>query len=656
LEGKRFDLHFANKTYLTTPLLKFLFNRKRNHRMSFVFNGQCVDHKYCECDLTVSGIDPIKPFVIPRYKESVKRSLNVMYAEMTAHIVQNYSLEGPNVVTNLVPNVTAYLDNLARASAVFDGDLIRPQFSYSNQSKAVSRVDSSFLRAATQVLDKWYFGTLGIDMSSYVWRDASSELCVNKVYSLKELCAKTLSFSHYACGRRFGNVSWCNTMEGYGPNDVFRNFNEFNVDNYTRKDGYFRAISMMSRALNIVYGNFIQTQRHFKKIVFAYNPIEYVREMNMMASSGIRPGPRTTAVVDGFSVVVSPIGKKIEQIKWAMTSHRQWVRLMFAGNFNHLESHCVIKVKNERKCAYARPTSALLAIHQKKREFFMTNARHQLNSTWINGPRIKLERGNAINVGRCWWYGGAYNFATYLNYNVPGMMWYEGDYTLHDKHIVDWLLMVYQATNMIYYDVESMTEKQRRVFFHANADTMFNMVIKPTCHNGDIWRIIRGMLYSGGKETSHAGSFCTLFCFALYLVHTMELYPRQAAYIKKCLEHGFIRICVYGDDHLWCGPKKIAHIVNETLFAEYSASTFGMVIKDILHHDRFLTVPNFVTGEVERGQAGPKFLKRYFIAGDILPVLPFKPMSETMQKLLAPTSSLPVDMILRSVVRLARSF
>jgi hypothetical protein len=253
----------------------------------------------------------------------------------------------------------------------------------------------------------------------------------------------------------------------YGPDDVFRNFNEFNVDNYTRTEGYHRAVPLLSRALNVLYSNFITTRRHFKKIAFAYNPIEYVREMNMMASSGIRPGPHNSYVVHGHNVVVAPIGKKIEQIKWALVSHRQWVRSMFAGNFTHLESHCVIKVKNERKCAYGLPLASLKKITQKKREFFMTNARHQLNSTWVNGPRIKLERGNAINVGRSWWFGGALNFATYLNYGVTGMMWYEGDYTLHDKHIVDWLLMVYQATNCIYYDFESMSDVQRDVFFHA---------------------------------------------------------------------------------------------------------------------------------------------------------------------------------------------
>lgn len=615
--------------------------------MHFDFGGDCIAHLDCECDLNVSGIDPIEPFVVPRYKDGIKRSLNLMYCEMTAHLSQYYSLEGHELVKNLVPNISAYLGNLMRASAVIDSDVMRPQFEYSNQTKSIPRVNSIFLRDATCLLDKWYFARLGVNMAPYVWGGLVTELIPNQMYTLRELCAKTLSYSHYSCGKRYGNYSWCSTLEQYGPDDVFRNFNEFNVNNSTRGAGYHDAVQYLATALNIVYDNFIDSRQHFKKILFAYNPLAYVREMNLMSSSGIRPGPSSVGVIDGIKVVVSPIGKKIEQIKWAITSHRDWVRDLFSGNFRHLESHCVIKVKFERKCGYAKLTSELPKLFQKKREFFITNARHQLNSTWINGPRIKLERGNAINIGRSWWYGGALNFARYLNYDVPGMRWYEGDYRLHDKHIVDWLLMVYQAANVAYYNFDDMPENQRAAFLYANADTLFNMVIKPTCHSGDIWRILRGSLYSGGKETSHAGSFCTLLCFAIYLARVMKLYPLRAEYIKQCLKSGFIRICVYGDDHLWCAPATLADILNEREFAIYSKFAFGMEIKDILHHDIFLSKFSELTGELTL--AGPKFLKRYFIAGVVLPVLPFKPMSETLQKLLAPTSELPVDMILRSI-------
>jgi hypothetical protein len=181
--------------------------------MSFTFPGNCADHKYCDCDLHVSGVPPIQDFVVLRYKESVKRTLNMMYAEMTANLSQHYSIEGNCVVRNMVPNIVAYLDNLSRASAVFDSDIIRPQFVYSNQSKPIPRVDASFLQNATGMLDKWYFGNLGFNFDNYVWAGSTSELRDNRVYSLVELCAKTLSYSHYACGRRYGHVSWCNTME-----------------------------------------------------------------------------------------------------------------------------------------------------------------------------------------------------------------------------------------------------------------------------------------------------------------------------------------------------------------------------------------------------------------------------------------------------------
>jgi len=277
----------------------------------------------------------------------------------------------------------------------------------------------------------------------------------------------------------------------------------------------------------------------------------------------------------------------------------------------------------------------------------MTNTLHQLNSTWINGARIKLERGNICNIGRVWWNGGALEFARYMNYDIPGLNYYEGDYIAHDKHIVDWLLMVYQATNLVYFDFTRMTENEKKAFIFANADTMFNMVVKPTCHTGNVWRILKGYLYSGGKETSNAGSFCTMLCFAIFLCYQMSQYPGLASQIMECIEGNFISIAIYGDDHLWCAPRVFRGILDEVQFARVSKLLFGMEIQDIMEYEHFLSKPNLRNGDFIR--RGPKFLKRYFIAGDVCEVLPYKPASETFSKLFAPTSSIVLDSILRTI-------
>jgi len=597
----------------------------------------------------VSGIDPIVPFMIPRLVDGVSRKLASMYGEMTARLTRDYSIAGGKVLPNLAPNVTAHLDNLMRASNAFDSSVIRPQFAYNNAVRTTPRVDSSFLTSVTQRLDRWYFGRLGMNVDKFIWRTDADNLDYQPgvVPTLQELAFKQLSFSHYCCGKRYGYHSWCATTESITPEDVLNNFEEFSVDNSTRDAGYDAAKKYFPAALHMLFDTFYKTRNLFKKVNFGYNPVACVLEMNLMASSGIRPGESKSFMAGKTPVRISPIGKKIEQIPHAVRTHYKWVQETMKGGSEYLPSYCVIKIKAERKCGYAKDIRGLAKLQHKKREFNTTNTLNQLHSTWINGPRIKLERGNAMNIGRKWWNGGALEFARYMNYDMKGMRWYEGDYIGHDKHIKDYLLMLYQATNVVYYDWENMTPEQQYLFLLANAQAMFNMVVRPTCHTGNVWRILKGYLYSGGKETSSAGSFITIFTFSVYLCHTMRLYPALAKKILRSLEMGLILIAAYGDDHLWCAPASLENVLNEDTFASISHEFFGMIVQDKMSHKQFLSIPDDLTGEFKL--VGPKFLKRYFIAGLDCPVLPYKPCSETVSKLLAPTSGLPFDTLIRSI-------
>lgn len=612
-------------------------------------SDQCTSHDNCDCDLHVSGVDPITPFIVPRTIGGVPRKLATLYGEMTAQLTRDYCVNGREVVRNLVPNISAHLDNLIRASAKLDSSLIRPQFAYNNLPHETPRVDSLFLASITQRMDRWYFGRFGINIDPYIWRSDKDNLVARAgvVPTLKELCFKQLSYSHYCNGKRYGYSSWCATTESIKPENILANFEEFSVDNSTRDAGYETAKKYFPAALQMLFHTFYKSTHHFKQVTFDYNPIACVQEMNLMASSGIRPGDSKSFVSGDASIRISPIGKKIEQLPHAMKTHMKWVKEVRAGGSPYMPSYCVIKIKAERKCGYARTVAGLMKLPNKKREFNTTNTLNQLHSTWINGPRIKLERGNAMNIGRKWWNGGALEFARYFHYDLQGMRWYEGDYVGHDKHIKDYLLMLYQATNVCYYDWENMTPEQQHIFLIANAQALFNMVVRPTCHTGNVWRILEGILYSGGKETSSAGSFITTFTFAVYLCHMMRLYPALSKQIMRSLEIGLILIAVYGDDHLWCAPAKLEHILNEETFAQVSFELFGMIIQDKMAHKQFLSVPDEVSGELK--VVGPKFLKRYFVYGTDCPVLPYKQCSETVSKLLAPTSSLPFDTLIRSI-------
>jgi len=260
-----------------------------------------------------------------------------------------------------------------------------------------------------------------------------------------------------------------------------------------------------------------------------------------------------------------------------------------------------------------------------------------------------LERGNVINVGRVWWYGGALQFAQYMNYDLPGIGWSEGDYYHHDKHINDFLLQAYIAAGAMYYDYDNMSPEDRFLFMRAHAELIFNVVVKPTCHlSSDIWTVIKGTLYSGGPETSPAGTWSTLMMFCFFLAYVMVYNPGVRMLITVSLQKGLIAFAGYGDDHLYCYPLRLESLLKEEKFAEFSLKYFGCIIRDSLSHRHFLTE---VTASGSMRKPGPKFLKRYFIQGGPgeVAVLPFKPIEETIGKLLAPKTVSRVDAIISCI-------
>jgi len=579
------------------------------------------------------------------------RSLNAMYIDLLGQVARDYTLVGGMVEKNNYPNVFAHMENLMRASATSDMDIVHPDFEVTNNFTIVPRVDASFLAPASREVDRYLFGDESF--TNYLWHSSADNLDYVPVVaglprvipSLVEIVSKTLSWSHYACGQRYGYSSWVSTDEYCDHHDILENFQTFSFDNSFRDARFIKVTSYLTKALGIMF-DFFYDRSNFKTIKFDYNPISIIRELKIDASAGIKNGPNMNFSVGCDKIVVTSKGKKFEQLPDALNRHREHVKKLRAGLPSHVTSYCIIKLKIDRKCAYAGTLPTLMKIRRKKREFFMTSTEQQIDSTWVNGPRIKIERGNTMNIGRSWWYGGAYDFACYLNYDIPNMRWYEGDYEKHDRHIQDWLLMVYQATNFLYYDVEKMTESVYRFFVAANKEVLANLIIKITCHTGGVWRILRGFLYSGGKETSSAGSFCTVLCFCLYIVHTLELYPGRARVIKRALRKLLIRIAAYGDDHLWCAPGVLEDVLNEDLFAIFSAEFFDMRINERVSHD------TFITSFDSKGNLlyeGPKFLKTHFIRGVILPILPFKSTNNILERLLAPSSNLPIDTMLRSV-------
>jgi len=160
------------------------------------------------------------------------------------------------------------------------------------------------------------------------------------------------------------------------------------------------------------------------------------------------------------------------------------------------------------------------------------------------------------------------------------------------------------------------------------------MVNKITLMPGDIWRLIIGVMYSGGPETSHGDSWVMALMFYTYMVHVTTQYPQYSTFIYMMLERELIRIIIYGDDHVWCCPTILHDVINVKGFAKFLKEYWRMELRDYKEYSSFISEVDLSTGTFIK--RGPKFLKRYFIESFIpgaAPILPFKEPIETLLRM-----------------------
>jgi len=186
---------------------------------------------------------------------------------------------------------------------------------------------------------------------------------------------------------------------------------------------------------------------------------------------------------------------------------------------------------------------------------------------------------------------------------------------------------------------------------------MYHISHKVVLHLGSYFVFMRGVMYSGGLETSHGDSWIMALIFYLFIVYKTTMYPHIREAVYYFTERGWIRIAVYGDDHIWCCPKVFREIINVKEFARFLSEVIHMNLRDAAEYDSFLSVVNFTTGEFVK--KGPVFLKRRFIESNdpsISTVVSYKSTSEIMVSLLTKehdqklnVSYDPVDMMLSCI-------
>jgi len=197
------------------------------------------------------------------------------------------------------------------------------------------------------------------------------------------------------------------------------------------------------------------------------------------------------------------------------------------------------------------------------------------------------------------------------------------------------MLMLYVASGRRYYNWKAMDSECTRVLEYLIKTLMYHISHKLVLHLGTFWRFMRGVMYSGGKETSHGDSWIMAFIYYCYVVSVAYDNPSAATYIYDALEVQAIIIAAYGDDHVWSCPKIFRHLINARGFANFLSECCLMTLRNYKEYDSFLSVPDYITGGLK--SKGVVFLKRYFIATPdpaLAKVLPYKPINDTMINLM----------------------
>jgi len=294
----------------------------------------------------------------------------------------------------------------------------------------------------------------------------------------------------------------------------------------------------------------------------------------------------------------------------------------------------ITKLKGEHRYMFEKALEKIPEALNRVREFFIPSLSLTLISELIHKYRMLIERGDVITIGCTPWYGGWYQLAKSLNYDNPDLFWADGDITGLDKHFTDRELTAYLISGMRYYDWQGMNPSQRTLLKRLYLLMTYHVVNKITVQPGTFWRLIRGVMYSGGKETSHGDSWIMALIFFMFIEYIAFMHPTDAPYIRQCLMLRFIAIIVYGDDHVWCAPKAVRHIINVAAFARFLKEFFGMDLRDYKEYDQFLSQVDHCRGTFL--YKGPKFLKRYWIPGTDIdisgcaPVIPYKAYLETL--------------------------
>jgi len=365
---------------------------------------------------------------------------------------------------------------------------------------------------------------------------------------------------------------------------------------------------------------------------FRYSPRLLIEMIRVGTSGGIMDAKSYKYSVDDIEYKVRNSGSKIFLYEATIRQVHAIMTDLANGLMPVFQPYNETKIKDEIKYIYtALPVDLWMKLY-KSREFYIPSMSVSLIARLLHDYRMKIERGTVITIGVSGWHGGWYQLAKILHYDNPDLFWADGDIKALDKHIPDFMLNVYLAAGSRYYAWDRFNLHQKAFLKRIYLLLMYHMVNKITLQPGDIWRLIQGVMYSGGPETSHGDSWIMAVVFYTYIFYVAATNPSYSAVILATLEHNFIAIIVYGDDHIWCCPKKLRPIINVLGFFSFLRDFWRMELRDYKEYDSLISEVDIGTGVFRT--RGPKFLKKYFIRSFIDGAAPIIPYKETLEPLL----------------------
>jgi len=520
--------------------------------------------------------------------------------------------------------------------------LIRAPFRVGNQPREFQVRWHSGLKVGVDLMDEIYLQAYGRPLPKVPLTD--DEFAPGRTPSQTRKWYNTHLFSRHVYGKYYGLSPIVHTMEDVTPTKMADLFAEFSQNDTESRDHFEDVKRWIPRGMALLE-KMLGCQKHYGTIPFRYRP-EMLKKFvtNMQSSAGIRPGTSFTTAYDGIEVNHTTTGKKFHQFPvYAAEFHKMMQDIWAAQDIydrykGEKDYYCIIRLKNEFKTKWLpdipddQLEETLTKMRKACREFFIPNMMQQFLSKLLMTPKQLFERGDVIRIGQKWKYGEAQRFARKFHAFSKRHRWSTGDVRKLDKNIRDWLLTYYAMSGRKYFKEEDET-------ISAFLDRLFltlaeRLNVKLTCHITGLWTLMKGVMYSGGFETSHGDSWILGFVFCIYFVSVMDSHPHMAADIVSAVFVGDILLALYGDDHLMVVPLSLCGLINEQGFADFALKYFGMVIRELEEYTDFFSLVD-AGGELKK--KGVVFLKRFFVimpARDGFPIVyPFKPTHETILKL-----------------------